>query len=98
MLLSGQGRVDESFAVSDGGQADGLDWVVLVPKLEDTDFRSLRLGFRGSELVHMNLVDRLGQTTAIEFMAIERDPTLPAGAFTFVPPPGVDVVGSAAPR
>jgi outer membrane lipoprotein carrier protein len=98
MLLSGQGRVDESFTASDGGQADGLDWVQLVPRLEDTDFRSIRLGFRGDELVHMNLIDRLGQTTAIEFLAIERDPKLPADIFTFVPPPGADVVGSAAPR
>jgi outer membrane lipoprotein carrier protein len=98
MLLSGQGRVGESFTVSDGGQADGLDWVDLVPKLEDTDFRGIRLGFRGEELVHMNLVDRLGQTTSIDFMDIERNPKLPADTFTYVPPPGVDVIGSAAPR
>jgi len=98
MLLSGRGRVDESFTASDGGQVGGLDWVELVPKLEDTDFRSIRLGFRGAELVHMDLVDRLGQTTAIDFLDVERDPKLPADTFTYVPPPGVDVVGSAAPR
>lgn len=96
MLLSGQGRVDQSFVASDGGQAGGLDWVELVPKLEDTDFRSIHLGFRGEELVHMNLVDRLGQTTSIDFLNIERNPRLPADIFTYVPPPGVDVIGSAA--
>jgi outer membrane lipoprotein carrier protein len=98
MLLSGQSRVDESFTASDGGQADGLDWVQLIPKLEDTDFRSLRLGFRGGELARMDLTDRLGQRTSIEFRAVERNPVLPPAAFTFVPPPGVDVVGSAESR
>jgi outer membrane lipoprotein carrier protein len=96
MLLSGQGKVGESFTAKDGGQSGGLDWVELFPKLQDTDFRSIRLGFRGDELVHMDLVDRLGQTTAVNFLDIERNPKLPADTFTFVPPPGVDVVGSAA--
>jgi len=98
MLLSGRGGVDESFIASDGGQADGLDWVELAPRLEETDFRRIRLGFRGSELARMDLVDRLGQTTRIDFVAVERNPRLPADSFTFVPPPGVDVVGTAAPR
>jgi outer membrane lipoprotein carrier protein len=98
MLLSGRGGVDESFIASDGGQADGLDWVELAPKLEETDFRRIRLGFRGSELARMDFVDRLGQTTRIDFLAVERNPQLPADSFTFVPPPGVDVVGTAAPR
>ena len=98
MLLSGRGGVDESFIASDGGQADGLDWVELAPRLEETDFRSIRLGFRGNELARMDLVDRLGQTTRIDFLAVERNPKLPADSFTFVPPPGVDVVGTAAPR
>ena len=98
MLLSGQSRVDESFTASDGGQTDGLDWVQLIPKLEDTDFRSLRLGFRGGELARMDLTDRLGQRTSIEFRAVERNPVLSPAAFTFVPPPGVDIVGSAEPR
>jgi outer membrane lipoprotein-sorting protein len=96
--LSGRGGVDESFIASDGGQADGLDWVELAPKLEETDFRRIRLGFRGSELARMDLVDRLGQTTRIDFLAVERNPELPPDSFTFVPPPGVDVVGTAAPR
>ena len=98
MLLSGRGGVDESFTAADGGQAGGLDWVELAPKLEETDFRLIRLGFRGSELARMDLVDRLGQTTRIDFLAVERNPRLPADSFTFVPPPGVDVVGTAAPH
>jgi outer membrane lipoprotein carrier protein len=98
MLLSGQGTVSESFTAADGGGAGGLDWVDLAPKLDDTDFRQVRLGFSGRELVRMELVDRLGQTTRIQFRDIERNPKLTPDAFTFVPPAGVDVVGSAAAR
>lgn len=96
MLLSGTGRVEDSFSVSDDGAADGLDWVRLVPKLDDTDFRMVRLGFSGTELARMELSDRLGQVTRIEFSRIERNPVLEPGLFTFTPPPGVDVVGTAA--
>jgi outer membrane lipoprotein carrier protein len=45
----------------------------------------------------MTLVDRLGQTTALEFSRVERNPRFDATTFTFVAPPGVDVVGRAAP-
>lgn len=96
MLLAGQGRVGDSFKVEDLGTADGLELVGLVPLRGDTDFRGVRLGLRGGELARMELVDRLGQTTVIDFTGIERNPVLPAGFFTFEPPAGVDVVGSAA--
>lgn len=96
MLLSGGGRVGEAFVVEDEADGGGLDWIGLTPRAQDTDFRRLRLALRGGELVRMELTDRLGQVTAIDFADIERNPSLPAGLFSFEPPPGVDVVGSAA--
>jgi outer membrane lipoprotein-sorting protein len=41
----------------------------------------------------MTLLDRLGQTTEIEFERVERNPRLDPSTFRFTPPPGVDVVG-----
>lgn len=96
MLLSGGGRVGEAFVVEDEPDGGGLDWIGLTPRAQDTDFRRLRLALRGGELVRMELTDRLGQVTAIDFADIERNPPLPAALFSFDPPPGVDVVGSAA--
>ena len=43
----------------------------------------------------MILVDRLGQTTRLDFDRIERNPSLDPEGFRFSPPPGVDVVGRA---
>ncbi len=43
----------------------------------------------------MQLLDRLGQVTRLEFAKVERNPRLDPSIFTFVPPAGVDVVGRA---
>jgi outer membrane lipoprotein carrier protein len=96
MLLSGRGRVRESFEVSDGGAADGLTWVKLSPRVQDTDFRELRLGFAGRELRRMELRDRLEQLARIELEGVERNVALADALFSFTAPPGVDVVGAPA--
>jgi chaperone LolA len=94
-VLAGAGDLQREFAIADGGAADGLAWSLLVPRRDDVDFRELRLGFAGGELRRMILLDRLGQTTTIEFERVERNPRLDAAQFSFTPPPGVDVVGKA---
>ena len=96
LLLAGQGDLAAEFAISDGGEADGLAWTRLQPKDAEGDFSELSVGIAGSELRRMTLVDRLGQTTRLDFSRIERNPRFEPGTFTFVPPPGVDVVGRAA--
>jgi outer membrane lipoprotein carrier protein len=95
MLLTGEGDLRSEFDVSDGGKSEGLVWSRLMPRRADGDFRELRLGFADGQLRRMTLLDRLGQTTEIEFARIERNPRLDASTFRFTPPPGVDVVGRA---
>ena len=95
MLLTGEGDLKAEFTISDGGTAQGLAWSRLMPRKADGDFRELRLGFAGSELRRMTLLDRLGQTTELEFSRIERNPRIDASQFQFTPPAGVDVVGRA---
>lgn len=93
-LLSGRDRATDAFLAADAEPRDGLEWVSLTPRHGDTDFREVRLGFAGKELRRMELDDRLGQTTRIEFSDVVLNPTLAPGLFDFEPPPGVDVVGS----
>jgi outer membrane lipoprotein carrier protein len=93
MLLAGTGRVQDSFRISDLGSYEGYDWVRLLPKTPDTDFREIRLGFAGRELARMTLKDKLGQSTELAFQGLERNPRLDPALFRFVPPPGVDVIG-----
>jgi outer membrane lipoprotein carrier protein len=96
LLLSGEADVREAFQVSDGGSADGLDWSLLRPRDPDGDFTELQVGVAGKTLKRMRLLDKLGQTTELQFSGIERNPRFDADTFRFKPPPGVDVVGRAA--
>lgn len=95
MLLAGASDIAEQFAVADLGQSEGLAWSLLTPLDADADFREVRLGFAGRELRRMRLLDRLGQTTELELLRVERNPRLDPALFSFTPPPGVDVVGRA---
>ena len=95
LLLSGQADLRAEFAVADGGVDDGLAWSLLSPKNPKSDFRELRIGIAEGELRRMILVDRIGQTTRLDFDRIERNPRLDPAGFSFTPPPGVDVIGRA---
>jgi len=97
MLLSGGGNLRDAFTVERVEQAaDGTFWVRLVPKRGDTDFRRVRLGFRGDLLQFMELEDKLNQTTVLEFVGLMRNPMIDASEFVFKPPPGADVIGDVA--
>ncbi|NNF51929.1 MAG: outer membrane lipoprotein chaperone LolA [Gammaproteobacteria bacterium] len=93
MLLSGVGAISHSYEFVNQFEAYSLLWTELKSRSTDADFGRLRLGFIGSELRVMDLIDGLGQTTRIEFMEVKQDPELSPSAFSFVPPPGADVIG-----
>jgi len=93
MLLSGQGDLRAEFEIADGGTEEGLAWSRLTPREEEGDFRELRVGVASGDLRRMTLLDRLGQTTELKFERIERNPRFDKAVFSFIPPPGVDVVG-----
>lgn len=95
LLLAGKVSVIDSYDVRDAGRRDGLDWLELTPKRNDTDFVILALGFERGDLRAMELQDKLGQQTRIDFSAVKRNPRLSEELFAFRPPAGVDVIGSA---
>jgi outer membrane lipoprotein carrier protein len=97
MLLSGSGKVADAFV--DGGveQVAGTTWCRLAPRQHGSDFERVSLAFDArKELAAMELVDKLGQTTTIEFAAVKRGQALADSLFNFVPPAGADVIGAAA--
>ena len=95
-LLTGKQNVLERFDVSKSWQADGLQWISLVPKAADADFSAVRLGFDGPRLVNLELDDRLGQQTQLEFSHVEINPRLDDKSFSFDIPPGADVIDDSA--
>jgi outer membrane lipoprotein carrier protein len=79
VLLSGGASVSSQFDVTALPPSGGLQWYQLIPKHSDTDFQLVRIGF--------------DQVTQLTFTHPQRNLKLIPDLFTFVPPPGVDVIG-----
>ncbi len=92
-ILAGDNALEKNFTLKDDGAADGLEWVEARPKADDSSFERIRMGFSGGQLKAMVLHDNFGQTTSLNFLQMERNPSLDGGLFRFVPPKGADVVG-----
>lgn len=95
MLLSGEGTLSDNFKATQTQQEGAVQWVRLEPVRNDTDFKFVRLGFAGDALKFMQLADKLGQTTTLQFSKFERNPPLDPSQFVFTVPPGADVIGDA---
>lgn len=94
MLLSGAGDITEGYRFGESYERDGVTWVELAPRQQDTDFQAVRIGFGTDNIRYMELRDTLDQITRIEFSAVKRNPELADTQFVFVPPPGTDVIGA----
>jgi outer membrane lipoprotein carrier protein len=93
-LLSGSASVGTQFNVTALPPSAGLQWFQLIPKHSDTDFQLVRIGFNKSgELASMFLADKLNQITQLTFSNSKRNDKFAPDLFSFVPPPGVDVIG-----
>ncbi len=92
-LLAGSNEVERLFNLRQAGEADGLTWLEATPRSKEGSFEAVRLGFKGDDLLAMELRDNFGQVTQLRFTGIRRNPRLAADLFRFTPPKGVDVIG-----
>ena len=86
LLLSGRSDISAEFDVAGGGDEDGLAWIVLTPKSAESDFRELAVGISDGQIRRMRLVDRVGQTTRLEFDNIKRNSRFAEETSSFTPP------------
>lgn len=91
-ILFGSNDLDKNFTLKEGSAKDGLEWVELVPKSSDTQFKQVLIGFKDGNLQAMELADVFGNVSRLTFSNIVRNPSLPANQFKFTPPAGVDVI------
>ncbi|OOW83958.1 outer membrane lipoprotein carrier protein LolA [Xanthomonas campestris pv. vitiswoodrowii] len=89
--------LDKKYDVSEeAAPRDGLQWLSLTPKVDtDASFQIASLGFGREGLARMEVVDAVGQRTAIGFSGWKRNPAFAADTFRYTPAKGVDVVGDA---
>ena len=97
MLLAGTVPLRERFDVAATGRRGGLEWVKVVPRGLDAEFREARFGFAGLELRRLELDDKLGQQVVLSFRGGVRNPALPPSMLRFEPPAGADLIGKPAP-
>jgi outer membrane lipoprotein carrier protein len=95
MLLSGDTAWRDQFDIARAYRLEGRDWIELSPKAAGGDYKSVLIGFDGDLPEQLELVDGLEQVTRVVFSDMRVNPTLDESTFTFVPPPDVDVIGSA---
>ncbi|MDR3395579.1 MAG: outer membrane lipoprotein chaperone LolA [Parasulfuritortus sp.] len=91
-LLAGSSEIDNFFNLKDIGQNNGLEWLEATPKGKDGTFAWVRLGFKGSTVLSMELKDNFGQTTLLKFSALKENDQLKPELFSFTPPKGADVL------
>jgi outer membrane lipoprotein carrier protein len=92
-LLAGA-SLDKDFELKAQPSANGLDWVQAVPRAQgdSASFQSLRVGFKGKALAAIELLDNFGQRSLLTFSDVTPNVALPADAFRFTPPKGVEVL------
>jgi len=98
MLLSGAGKASDAFTSAAIERRGDWTWYVLQPRQRGSDFERVSLAFTvQGELAAMELIDKLGQATEIDFSRVRRNGKVAESLFRFVPPRGADVIGNAAP-
>jgi outer membrane lipoprotein carrier protein len=91
-LLAGGKEMEKSFDIKNLSRKGDLEWVIATPKLNETGFERVLLGFKQDALVEMELYDSFGNQTIIQFNQLERNKKIPAEAFKFSPPLNADVL------
>lgn len=94
ILLTELKPLSDDFEIREMPESFGLEWVALVPKIQDTEFYRVELGLDGNVIREMRLHDHFDQQTIIRFSDIQVDSNLPDSRFVFSIPEGVDVIGS----
>ena len=93
MLLTNIRPLEEDFKITPASSRDGLDWVELVPLVQDTEFHRIQIGLNENGIKKMELHDHFSQKTVIEFADLKINVSFPNEHFKFEAPAGVDIVG-----
>lgn len=92
-LLSGESLPEDKYVLTDIPSDDGMLWVELVPKDEESNFQTIALAFDQQGLRQMIMKDSFDQRTRLVFSQQRENPVLADDEFVFIPPEGIDVVG-----
>jgi outer membrane lipoprotein carrier protein len=96
MLLSGAGSLSDGFKGEAAVTVDGWSWCHLHPRQTNADFERVTMIFSPEgDLAGMELRDKLGQRTQIDFTNVKRNWRPDPKVYKFEVPEGADVIGDA---
>ena len=94
MLLSGAGRLEDSFGSLRVDRDDDWTWCRLTPVAKTSDFETVSLALdRRRELAGDGTYRQARPDHALEFSGLSRNTPIDEKLFRFAPPAGVDVIG-----
>ena len=73
----------QAFDVGNAPDADGLSWVLATPRQREGQLQSIRLGFRQSQLVVLDILDSFGQRSTVRFGDMDTRPGFGSNHFRF---------------
>jgi outer membrane lipoprotein carrier protein len=90
-LLAG-GSLERDFDLSNLPPSDGLEWAEAKPKAKDGAFQAVRVGFKGTDLAALEIIDSFGQKSLLRFNGFAPNVPVDPQAFRFKVPAGADVI------
>jgi outer membrane lipoprotein carrier protein len=92
LLLTGDVVLEQEFTIEKQGIEEGMQWLKLVPKRQESTFKYVLIGLVNGELGGMELSDNFGQLTRIYFSQVKLNPPIKSEMFTLNIPKNVDVL------
>jgi outer membrane lipoprotein carrier protein len=91
LLLSGEIALEANFSLQEQGIDEGLQWIKLTPKKDESGFNYILIGLDNGSIGGMELSDNFGQLTRIYFSNVKKNISIEKQIFEFSVPAGVDV-------
>lgn len=92
-LLDKNQKLDIEFIVKAMPVSEDQEWVKLIPKNTESDFREMQVGLLNGKIKTMRFIDNFNQQTEIGFEQLEVNPVFKADYFEFDAPQGTDIIG-----
>jgi len=92
-LLDKKQKLDIEFIIKSMPSSENQNWIKLLPKNAESDFKAMVVGLQNGNIKTMRFVDNFNQQTDIEFEQLVVNPSFNSSEFEFNAPEGTDVIG-----
>ncbi|MES2786870.1 MAG: outer membrane lipoprotein chaperone LolA [Pseudomonadota bacterium] len=82
----------KDFNLEAAPDSNGLQWVQATPRVREGQLNYIKVGFRGSDLAVLEILDGFGQKSVMTFNKMETNAAVGPEVFNFKPPQNSDVI------